>query len=348
MSETPTALTDIPGVGPAKAETLTAAGYADVAALAAASEAELAEVDGVGPALAAQIAEAVADVETPTDAAAPAEEAADAPAAEPPEADDEAPESDTAADDEAPEPDTAADDEAPEPDTAADDEAPTTLEEIAGVGPATAEALTDAGYGSVEDVRAAAQAELSEVDGIGAALAARIKADVGGLEVEAAAVEETEPAAAAEADEPVTLVPRGHATKTPTVDDDVAAALQQRAREGKPSFAQQITHKKKRIPESWRRPRGNLSKRRRGIKGKGALVDPGYRTPRAARGLHPSGFEEVLVHTPDAVAAVDGDTQAIRIASGVGGRKRELIEDRAEDAEIRVLNPSYVPEEGEE
>jgi large subunit ribosomal protein L32e len=146
----------------------------------------------------------------------------------------------------------------------------------------------------------------------------------------------------------VTLVPRGHATKTPTVDDDVAAALQQRAREGKPSFAQQITHKKKRIPESWRRPRGNLSKRRRGIKGKGALVDPGYRTPRAARGLHPSGFEEVLVHTPDAVAAVDGDTQAIRIASGVGGRKRELIEDRAEDAEIRVLNPSYVPEEGEE
>jgi LSU ribosomal protein L32E len=320
MSETPTALTDIPGVGPAKAETLTAAGYEDVAALAAASEAELAEVDGVGPALAAQIAEAVADVRTPT------EEAADAPAAEPPEADDEAPESDAAA----------------------DDEAPATLEEIAGVGPATAEALTDAGYGSVEDVRAAAQAELSEVDGIGAALAARIKADVGGLEVEAAAVEETAPTEEAEPDEPVTLVPRGHATKTPTVDDDVAAALQQRAREGKPSFAQQITHKKKRIPESWRRPRGNLSKRRRGIKGKGALVDPGYRTPRAARGLHPSGFEEVLVHTPDAVAAVDGDTQAIRIASGVGGRKRELIEDRAEDAEIRVLNPSYVPEEGAE
>jgi len=319
MSETPTALTDIPGVGPAKAETLTAAGYEDVAALAAASEAELAEVDGVGPALAAQIAEAVADVRTPA-------EEADAPAAEPPEADDEAPESDAAA----------------------DDEAPATLEEIAGVGPATAEALTDAGYGSVEDVRAAAQAELSEVDGIGAALAARIKADVGGLEVEAAAVEETAPTEEAEPDEPVTLVPRGHATKTPTVDDDVAAALQQRAREGKPSFAQQITHKKKRIPESWRRPRGNLSKRRRGIKGKGALVDPGYRTPRAARGLHPSGFEEVLVHTPDAVAAVDGDTQAIRIASGVGGRKRELIEDRAEDAEIRVLNPSYVPEEGAE
>lgn len=230
----------------------------------------------------------------------------------------------------------------------ADEEEIDALEDISGVGPSKADALREAGYEAVEDVKAAAQSELAEVDGVGNALAARIKADVGGLEVEAAAVEETEPAAADESEEPVTLVPRGHATKTPTVDDDVAAALQQRAREGKPSFAQQITHKKKRIPESWRRPRGNLSKRRRGIKGKGALVDPGYRTPRAARGLHPSGFEEVLVHTPDAVAAVDGDTQAIRIASGVGGRKRELIEDRAEDAEIRVLNPSYVPEEGEE
>jgi large subunit ribosomal protein L32e len=323
MSETPTAVTDIPGVGPAKAETLAAAGYGDVAALASASEAELAEVDGVGPALAAQISEAVADVE---------------PAGAPPEAEQTATE----------EPETDAVD-----DTAAGEDAdaaagPARLEDIAGVGPATAEALADAGYATVEDVRAAAQAELSEVDGIGAALAARIKADVGGLEVDTTAVEEPEPAAAAEPEEPVTLVPRGHATKTPSVGDEVTAALQQRAREGKPSFAQQITHKKKRIPDSWRRPRGNLSKRRRGIKGKGALVDPGYRTPRAARGLHPSGFEEVLVHTPDAVAEIDGDTQAIRIASGVGGRKRELIEDRAEDAEIRVLNPSYIPEEDAE
>ena len=327
MSETPTAVTDLPGVGPAKAEALAAAGYEDIDAIAAASEAELAEVDGVGPALAAQIAEAVADVEpsTAADDEAPATEAEPASTAD--EADDE-----EAA---------AADDEEPAA-------GPSALDDIAGVGPATAEALADAGYETVEDVRAAAQAELSEVDGIGAALAARIKADVGGLEVEAAAVEEPEPATADEPEEPVTLVPRGYATKTPTVDEEVTAALQQRAREGKPSFAQQITHKKKRIPESWRRPRGNLSKRRRGIKGKGALVDPGYRTPRAARGLHPSGFEEVLVHTPDAVAEVDGATQAIRIASGVGGRKRELIEDRAEDAEIRVLNPSYVPEEGEE
>ncbi len=98
---------------------------------------------------------------------------------------------------------------------------------------------------------------------------------------------------------------------------------------------------KKRTPESWRKPRGALSKQRRGIKGKGDLVEAGYRSPTAARGLHPSGFEEVRVHNVDDLEGVDGDTEAVRIASKVGGRKRERIEDVAAEREIRVLNPTY-------
>jgi large subunit ribosomal protein L32e len=39
---------------------------------------------------------------------------------------------------------------------------------------------------------------------------------------------------------------------------------------------------------------------------------------------------------------VDGDVEAVRIASKVGARKRERIEEEAEDAGIRVLNPTYV------
>ena len=60
------------------------------------------------------------------------------------------------------------------------------------------------------------------------------------------------------------------------------------------------------------------------------------------RGLHPSGFEEVRVHNTDDLEGVDGDSQAVRIASKVGARKRERIEEEAEDAGIRVLNPTYV------
>jgi len=233
------------------------------------------------------------------------------------------------------------------------DDAPEEIEDISGVGPSKAETLAEAGYDSVEDLKAASQSELAEVDGVGNALAARIKADVGGLEVE----EETEAEIEDEADEEeadedeeveTELQPRGHADKTPDLDDDTAAALAQKHREGKPQFNRQDYHKKKRVPTSWRRPRGTLSKQRRSIKGKGPKVEAGFRSPTAARGLHPSGFEEVYVHNVDDLDGVDGDTEAVRIASKVGARKRERIEEECEDAGIRVLNPTYVEVEVEE
>ena len=225
------------------------------------------------------------------------------------------------------------------------------LEDISGVGASKADSLRAAGYESIDDVKAASQSELSEVDGVGNALAARIKADVGGLEVteETEAEVEDDSADADDEEEVETeLRPRGHADKTPTLDDETARALAQKHREGKPAFRRQKYHAKKRVPESWRKPRGNLSKQRRGIKGKGDMVEAGFRSPKAARGLHPSGFEEVHVHNVDDLEGVDGDTQAVRIDSKVGARKRERIEEVAEADEIRVLNPTYEEVEVEE
>ena len=241
--------------------------------------------------------------------------------------------------------------ETEEADEADADEEFASLEDISGVGSAKADTLSEAGYESIDDVKAASQAELSEVDGVGNALAARIKADVGGLEVSEETEAEVEDDSVDEdEDEAVEteLRPRGHADKTPTLDDETARALAQKHREGKPAFRRQKYHAKKRVPESWRKPRGNLSKQRRGIKGKGAMVEAGFRSPKDARGLHPSGFEEVRAHNVDDLEGVDGDTQAVRIASKVGARKRERIEEVAEEEEIRVLNPTYVEREVEE
>ncbi len=223
---------------------------------------------------------------------------------------------------------------------------PETLEDISGVGPSKAEALREAGYESVEDMRAASQSELADVSGVGNALAARIKADVGGLEVEEETEAEVEEAAPEEeeAEEEVEteLRPRGLTEKTPELSDDEQRLLNKRRREGKPQFNRQDYHKKKRTPKSWRRPRGQLSKQRRGVKGKGDTVEAGFRTPEAIRGKHPSGFEDVLVHNTDDLDDIDPDTEAARIASKVGARKRERIEEQAEEAGIRVLNPTYV------
>ncbi|MDZ7850254.1 MAG: eL32 family ribosomal protein [Halodesulfurarchaeum sp.] len=79
----------------------------------------------------------------------------------------------------------------------------------------------------------------------------------------------------------------------------------------------------------------------RASRARGRQVEAGFRTPTAVRGLHPSGFEEVLVHRPADLEDVDPDREAVRIASAVGGRKRERIEELAADDEIRVLNPTY-------
>jgi large subunit ribosomal protein L32e len=234
------------------------------------------------------------------------------------------------------------------------EDTPEELSDVSGVGPSKAEALEEAGFESVEDVQAASQSELADVDGIGNALAARIKADVGGLEVEEdteAEVEEAEPEEAAEEEEEdveTELQPRGLTEKTPDLSDEEERLLQKRRRVGKPQFNRQDYHKKKRTPTSWRRPKGTLSKQRRGIKGKGDTVEAGFRTPKAVRGKHPSGFEEVRVHNTDDLEGVDPDTEAARIASKVGDRKRERIEEQAEEQGIRVLNPTYVEVEVED
>lgn len=219
------------------------------------------------------------------------------------------------------------------------------LTDISGIGDSKAETLREGGYETISDVQAAEQSDLADLEGIGNALAARIKADVGGLEIEEETEAEVEEEGVEEehAEEVETeLRPRGFADKTPDLDEETERLLTERKNEGKPAFKRQDYHKKKRTPESWHRPRGNLSKQRRGVKGKGQTVKAGYRTPTDVRGRHPSGFEEVRVFNTDDLDGVDGDTQAVRIASSVGARKRERIEEEAESDQIRVLNPTYV------
>jgi len=317
-------LTEIGGVGDETAESLREAGYETVEDVREASQDDIAAVDGVSTALAARVKADVGDVDVSEDAepeAAVSEEDTDDPdAAE--QGDDE--EDDAEADE-------------------AEDEGPEGLTDISGVSESKAEALREAGYETVDHVRGASQDQLADVEGIGMALAARVKADVGDLDVSEeveAEVEEEEPAEPAEGVE-TELQPRGLVEKTPDLAEEAERLLTQRRRQGKPQFNRQDHHKKKRVPTSWRRPRGNLSKQRRGVKGKGATVEAGFRTPQEVRGLHPSGFEEVRVHNVDDLEGVDGDTQAVRIASKVGGRKREAIEETAEDRGIRVLNPTY-------
>ena len=69
------------------------------------------------------------------------------------------------------------------------------------------------------------------------------------------------------------------------------------------------------------------------------MVSTGYKGPKVARGLHPSGFREVLVHNVGELIRVDPAVQAARIAHTVGKKKRALILAEAKQKKITVLNP---------
>jgi large subunit ribosomal protein L32e len=78
---------------------------------------------------------------------------------------------------------------------------------------------------------------------------------------------------------------------------------------------------------------------RKKMKGWPKSAQIGYRGPKVARGLHPSGYAEVLVRTVDDLNKVDPKTQAIRIAHTVGMKKRAEISVRADERGVHVLNP---------
>ena len=126
----------------------------------------------------------------------------------------------------------------------------------------------------------------------------------------------------------------------------------QRIKNKKPEFRRQESWRYKRVKENWRKARGIDNKMRMKLKGWPRTPTIGYRGPKNARYLHPSGFVEVLVHNVDDIEKIDPKTQAIRIAHTIGAKKRIEISTRADEKGVRILNPmkreEVVEEEGEE
>lgn len=134
--------------------------------------------------------------------------------------------------------------------------------------------------------------------------------------------------------------PVHEARAKPTLDPRIRRLLAVRAAKSaqRPKFRRQEWFRYQKFGDEWRKPQGGQSKLRRHFGYRWNLPSVGYRGPRAVRGLHPSGFQEVLVHHERQLHTLDAKTQAVRIAHGVGARKRELIEKACDERGLRVLN----------
>ena len=127
-----------------------------------------------------------------------------------------------------------------------------------------------------------------------------------------------------------------------------ALKMRERVKQKKPKFRRQESWRYKRLKWGWRKPRGIDSKMRKKVKGWPKSAKIGYRGPKESRGLHPSGYLEVLIHNVDEVDQIDPETQAARIAHAVGARKRVDISARAKEMGIHIINPKEVEELREE
>jgi len=123
----------------------------------------------------------------------------------------------------------------------------------------------------------------------------------------------------------------------PDIDDETRRLMEERKK--KPEFRrQQWWQYAKLHRKGWRRPRGRHSKLRRHFGYRPPVVRIGYSSPKKVRGLHPSGFREVIVYNISQLSSVDSSKEAIRIAHTVGKRKRMEIIEKADELGIKILN----------
>ena len=107
----------------------------------------------------------------------------------------------------------------------------------------------------------------------------------------------------------------------------------------RPKFVRQESWRYDRLSENWRRPRGKDNKMRKKLSGVPSLVDVGYRGPKKARNLHPSGYTDNIVFNVKDVIKLDAKKDAARLAHTIGGRKRKAILEKATSMGIKILNP---------
>lgn len=127
-------------------------------------------------------------------------------------------------------------------------------------------------------------------------------------------------------------------------NEEIKALLELRRRiaERRPEFLRQESWRYKRVKPNWRRPKGIDSKMRLEVKGWPKRVKVGYRGPKRARGLHPTGYKEIMVYNPKDLEKINPEMEVARIGRTVGAKTRREIIAKAKKLGIKVLNPTRV------
>lgn len=97
-------------------------------------------------------------------------------------------------------------------------------------------------------------------------------------------------------------------------------------------------NKRSRVAGNWRAPRGLHNKLRRRRRGIGQWVMPGYKMPKAVRGLTTEGLLPVLVENLHQLKNITAEKHVIILKSSMGIKKRIEIVKEAVQKKITMLN----------
>jgi large subunit ribosomal protein L32e len=218
------------------------------------------------------------------------------------------------------------------------------FESLKGVGKAKAKLLYENGYDSLEKLKKAKVKDLVKLKGIteknATAILAQLKEKKPKKKEEKPPVEKPAETKA----EAVEIVEEKAGVYQPkrkpelTDQQKEQLVIRRQIKRRTPYFLRDEGFRYKRIPKNWRRPTGYTSKLRINLKYRPSKVRVGFRAPKLVRGLHSSGFKEIIIHTVKELDTIDPKTQAVRIGGTVGTKKRLAIAKRAGELEIRILN----------
>ena len=106
----------------------------------------------------------------------------------------------------------------------------------------------------------------------------------------------------------------------------------------KPNFVRQDSHKKPKLGNKWRRPKGIQSKMRLHKRGYRRSISKGWKSPKEVRGLDRDGFMPVIIHALNQLINIDKETQSIIIASDVGQKKKVDLVKEALKLNLSITN----------
>ena len=117
-------------------------------------------------------------------------------------------------------------------------------------------------------------------------------------------------------------------------------AIKKSKKAQKPAFLRRnfMKNKRTRVTGEWRKPRGLHNKLRRRRRGIGQWVMPGYRMPKAVRGMTTEGLLPTVVETVEQVKNLKAEMHLLILKAGTGTKNRMEMVKEAVKHKFKIAN----------